>query len=156
MRRIIWFVLGIPLGLIALMALSMGISHVYLAVKTYPEAVDVPNWSVLAQEQIPSIVTLDADGSRRITQLWIVEVNGRAYLRAGDSRWFANLRREPSLDLRIRGVSYACQVERVAEPQQVATVMAAFRAKYPRRSAFFRAIGIATNNVLALGCAGEV
>ena len=156
MKRVAAIVLGLPVLAIGLMGLSMLATQVYLAWKHYPTATQPPNWHALAVEEIPSIVTHDSDGSRRITQLWIAAVGDRAYLRTGESRWFANLNADPELDLRIGGMTYPCRVEVVADSAAKDAVNAAFLAKYPSRSAFFRSVGISTTNVLALTCMGEV
>ena len=97
-------------------------------------------------------MTVDPDKSRRITQVWIANIGQSAYLRTGDSRWFKNLQREPQLELRIGGMSYPCGTQVVTDATTVTNVHEAFRAKYPKRSAMFRAMGVSTNTVLELNC----
>ena len=110
------------------------------------------DWAILAQEEIPSLVTIDADNSRRVTQVWIANIGQNIYLRTGDTRWFQNLQRKPELELRIGGLAYPCVTQTVTESETVAHVHEAFRAKYPKRSAMFRALGVSTNTVIQLNC----
>ena len=152
MKRIITILIAIPITVATLMAVSMGVSHLYLNWKTYPQAREAPDWTVLAQEEIPSLVTFDPDQSRRITQVWIANVGQDAYLRTSDTNWFQNLQRNPTLELRIGGVMFPCATEVISDPDTVDEVHEAFRTKYPRRSAMFRALGVATNTIIELDC----
>ena len=153
--RVLLVTLGLPLALVALMGVTFGVSQVRLYTSEYPSATGVPDWPTLAIEEIPHVVTLDLDGSRRITQLWIAQVDGVAYLRTGDTQWFANLQRDPRLRLRIGGAEYVCEATTLQDARLADRVHAAFRAKYPRRSALFRSVGIQTQTVLKLGCNGD-
>ena len=154
MRRIIQILLAIPLAVLGLMTISFVGSQVYLAWKNYPAANQAPDWNLLAKEEIPSLVTVDPDESRRITQVWIANIGQTAYLRTGDSLWFRNLQRDPELELRIGGMSYPCGTQVVMDTTIAANVHEAFRAKYPKRSAMFRVLGVSTNTVLELDCRG--
>ena len=155
MKRVVVVALMLPVVAVGAVLLSFAVTQTYLVVHDYPIATQAPDWEVLAKEEIPSIVTLDADGSRRVTQLWIAAFGGKAYIRTGDTAWFANLERSPQLDLRIGGTTSPCATRVAHERTEIASVHEAFRAKYPRRSEFFRSIGISTNTVIALTCIGE-
>lgn len=155
MRRFALIALAIPLATLILMATGFVISQVQLSSEVFPAAEREPNWQILAQEEIPSVVTFDADGDRRITQLWIASVNDTPYLRTGNTKWFANLERVPELELRIGGVMYPCRTSVVRDNAKAQQVHDAFYEKYPRRSDFFRTIGITTPTVIALDCSYE-
>ena len=152
LKRTLVVLLAIPGGLVLLMGGAFAIGQLLLSSKSFPPATGKPNWELLAQEEIPSVVTIDPDGDRRITQVWIVAVENLPYLRTSDTKWFANIQRKPVLELRIGGAMYSCGTQVVKDQARAAAVSQAFYAKYPRRSAMFRFFGISTDTVLALTC----
>ncbi len=152
MPRFIFILLAIPATIICLMGLGFVVSQVQLSGKIFPPSNSEPNWQMLTKEEVPSIVTTDANGDKRITQLWIISMDNTAYLRTGNTKWFANLERVPELELRIGGVMYPCRTSVVSDDAKVQEAHETFYAKYPRRSDFFRIIGISTNTVIALKC----
>lgn len=154
MQRLLWICLGFPFGALMLIVLGLFSSQVKLAWQDFPPAHQGPVWSVLNREEIPSIVTLDADGERRLTQVWIAVVANQAYLRTADSVWYENLVRNPRLDLRIAGLRYRCSTRFEQAQERVSAVHQAFRKKYPKRSAIFRLFGVSTPRVIALHCEG--
>jgi hypothetical protein len=89
-----------------------------------------PDWKVLAEESTVEVVTRDPDGDARETTVWLVVVDGVGMIRTGSTRWFANLQRNPSLELRAAGAAYPMRVELVTDTEQIARVQAAFRTKY--------------------------
>lgn len=155
MKKWLSVLLLVPLALVLLLLLSFVLTQVKLRFQEFPPPTSVPDWEVLIQEEIPSVVTRDADGDRRITQVWIAGLDGEPYLRTGDSRWFANLKRDPNLELRIGGVMLRCVVQVVSDEALTTRVHAAFHEKYPQRSKFFRRVGISTPTALALDCPGD-
>ena len=152
MKRFALIGMSIVAGIVGLMVLNGVLTSLYLSWHVYPRAQVAPDWSVLGSEEIPSLVTVDEDGERRITQVWIAVVDGVAYLRTGDSRWFENLERDPHLDLRLSGLTYRCGTRPVEAEGTIETVHQAFYDKYPRRSSMFRLLGVSTPRVLALDC----
>ena len=152
MKRFALIVLTIPLIVLVFMVLGFAVTQVQLSSKDFPKATGKPDWKTLAQEDIPSVVTFDADGDKRITQVWIVSLDGAPYLRTGNTQWFANLERVPELELRIGGVMYLCRTSVIKDRTKAQQAHDAFYAKYARRSDFFRAIGISTDTVIALEC----
>lgn len=95
-----------------------------------PTAEGAPDWAAVGDEKVPRLVTRDADGNERITKLWILVVDGRAYLRTSNSRWNANLEREPRAELWIGERAYPVGVTRVEDPELRARIAAGFREKY--------------------------
>ena len=134
------------------MGIGFVISQVQLSWTEFVSATEPPDVAMLAREEIPSIVTLDANGSQRVTQLWIAAVADRAYIRTGDSQWYQNLQRAPELTIRAAGRSHLCGTKVVKDLAESAAAHNAFRAKYPKRSAFFRTVGVSTNTVISLAC----
>jgi len=73
---------------------------------------------------------LDSDGDGRETKLWIVMIDGEAYLRTNDSRWLANLRRMPLATLRVDDELYPVVGQIMSDPELVEHVDRASREKY--------------------------
>jgi len=86
----------------------------------------------VADRDVVVVVTRDADGARRDTRVWIVALDGRAYVRTGDSRWLANIRRGSPVALRVGDgpEEEAVRAREVDDPGLEARVEAAFIAKY--------------------------
>ncbi len=72
---------------------------------------------VLDKGEVVQLITQDPAGQRRETQLWIAELDGRAYFRAGDSRagWLARLQSSASATLERNG--RAVEIETFVEDQ---------------------------------------
>ena len=56
-----------------------------------PEAREAIDWSAVADEGTPTIVTRDPDGEPRETPIWFVVLEKRAYIRTGGTRCFLAL-----------------------------------------------------------------
>lgn len=85
----------------------------------------------VADRDVVVVVTRDADGARRDTRVWIVALDGRAYVRTGDSRWLANIRRGSPVALRVGdGPEEAVRAREVDDPGLEARIEAAYIAKY--------------------------
>ena len=62
-----------------------------------PPAADTTiDWTAMAEERVPEIVTRDPDGSERVTKRWLVGLDGDGLIRTGDTRWFRNIERADS------------------------------------------------------------
>jgi hypothetical protein len=106
--------------LIAAMALHTLVSQTAQALDT----------TVYAEDSVVEILTVDEDGESRETKIWIVVVDGSAYIRTNDSRWLANIRRNPAVQLRTRGVTDAVLAEIVDSPEMYDRVEEEFKIKY--------------------------
>ncbi len=95
-----------------------------------PAAVEPIDWSAVADEGTPTIVTRDADGDQRETPIWVVVLENQGYIRTGDTRWFANIERDPDVVLRIGGWSYPLRAELLRDDALRESVNRAFREKY--------------------------
>jgi len=86
--------------------------------------------TAIARDPVVQVVTHDEDGSARVTKIWIVAVDGEAYIRTGGTRWGRNVERNANLELRTANGAYDLRVEFVADDGLRARVGQAFREKY--------------------------
>jgi hypothetical protein len=107
-------------------ALRLGIA-LALALPAAARAID---WNAAAGVEVPEVVTADPDGETRTTNVWMVVVDGEGYLRTGDTRWFANLERDPDLVLRVEGTEHPLRAFFVTDAPLRGRVIQAFRDKY--------------------------
>jgi hypothetical protein len=118
---------------------------------TIVEATAPIDWAAVADEGVPEVVTVDPDGDLRETKLWIVVLDGQAFIRTGDTRWFRNIERDPDVTLRIAGVAYPLRAEPVIDGPLRDRIHAAFREKYGFQD---RLVGLTANradaNILRL------
>jgi hypothetical protein len=89
-----------------------------------------PDWSKWAALQTVQVISTDQGGRERTTTVWIVVVDGQAYLRTGRTIWGGNVEREGKLTLKGQPGEYPFRAERISDPSLQEKVMAAFRAKY--------------------------
>ena len=88
------------------------------------------DWSKWADLQTVQVISTDEGGRARTTTVWIVVVDGKAYLRTGRTIWGGNVEREGKLKLKGEPGEYRFQAESITDPSLQEKVMAAFRAKY--------------------------
>ena len=89
-----------------------------------------PDWSKWADLQTVEVISTDEGGRARTTTVWIVVVDGQAYLRTGRTIWGGNVEREGKLKLKGEPGEYQFRAEKITDPSLQEKVMAAFRAKY--------------------------
>jgi hypothetical protein len=77
-----------------------------------------------------TLYTTDASGAEHETPLWVVELDGAQYLRAGDgaSAWLARLRVIP--DVKVERGGEVKRYRAIPEPEQVAAVDTLMAEKY--------------------------
>jgi hypothetical protein len=95
-----------------------------------PKATEPIRWTAVADERVPRIVTVDQDGSERVTKLWLVVLDDQGYIRTGDTRWFRNIQRDPDVTLEIAGVAHPFRAGLVLDDAVRRRVNRAFRDKY--------------------------
>ena len=100
-----------------------------LAVASSTESA-TPEWSKWADLQTVQVISTDQGGRARTTTVWIVVVDGQAYLRTGRTIWGSNVERDGKLKLKGEPGEYQFRAERITDPSLQEKVMAAFRAKY--------------------------
>ena len=108
------------------------------------------SWSPFAEADVVHIVTHDADGAVRDTKVWLVVVDGDAYVRTNDSRWLANIRRGSPVALTLEGVVRPVSAEEQGDAAIRERVEAAYLAKYGRRQRILSALRISEPTVLRL------
>ena len=65
--------------------------------------------------------------------IWVVVVNGTAYIRSYRGRrgkWYAGTRANPTVTLEVNGQSIPGRIAEVTDPAEIAAVSHAFAAKY--------------------------
>jgi len=127
--------------MVGLLGGGLAVTQLVLNNSTYEPATESPLWAVVGSELIPSIVTTDTDGNRRVTPLWIIVMDDIGYLRTSETQWYANLRRDPRLILRIGGQAHTMIAELIDDMDISERVHRAFREKYPYRSQLFSLLG---------------
>ena len=78
------------------------------------------------------VVTGDPGGKDRVTRIWIATVGGVPVLRTGDSRWWANLERDPAIRIRLSGMDHLYRIESVTDFGERVRIDQAFLEKYGR------------------------
>ena len=95
-----------------------------------PVAQEPIDWQAATDRWSLQIVTLDPDDDKRVTRIWLANVDSEASLRTGDSRWWHNLVRDPNCRIRLSGIDYPVRVEFVTEHEEKARIDDAFGEKY--------------------------
>jgi hypothetical protein len=139
------------------LALSIGLVAIVRAVHGAPAAAEMPgvDWKKLAEPDVVRILTIDDDGATRDTKVWITWFDGNAYIRTGDSRWHANLERDPVAVLRSGGVDVQVRVEHVSDERIRARQEEAVREKYGFQAAVLGLFGDGGENLLRLRAVEE-
>ena len=102
-----------------------------LSLVAAPARAAEPDWEKLGDVGRITIITHDQDGDARETTIWLAVVDGQGFIRTSNTRWFANLQRNPSdVVLRIERVEYPLRVEFIENEKLRERVSAAFHAKY--------------------------
>lgn len=79
---------------------------------------------------VVELITMNSNGSARKTKVWVVLVDGEAYLRTNGSRWLKNLQRIPLATLRFDDKDHPVIAEILSDPSWVEKVDQATREKY--------------------------
>jgi len=88
-----------------------------------------------AAGEVVTITTTDAAGARHQTPVWIVEREGKPWLRAGnaESGWVARLRANPKVEIERNGTTTVYLA--APAPEATAEIDALVRAKYGAKDA---------------------
>jgi hypothetical protein len=76
------------------------------------------------------VVTIDEDGSDRVTRIWIATMDGEPVLRTGESRWWNNLQRDASIRIRLSGTDYPYRAESMERFEDKVRIDEIFLEKY--------------------------
>jgi hypothetical protein len=116
-----------------------------------PPAADTAiDWTAVAEEGVPTIVTQDPDGSERVTKLWLVVLDGEGLIRTDDTRWFRNIQRDPNVVFRVGGYAHPLRAELVTDDSLEERANAAFREKYGLQDWMIHPFGEPDKNVIRL------
>lgn len=108
------------------------------------------DWDAHADVSVIEVLTTDPDGDPRETRVWFVRVDGQTYLSTSNSRWLANIRRDPEIRVRVDGVEYPQRAEEVDDPSTRAAVGRASSEKYGLLDRFVGLVRLSPPNVLRL------
>ena len=83
--------------------------------------------------EVVDIETIDANGGKHHTHLWVVDDGGYAWLRAGvpSSSWLLRIDGDPDVHVKRGGVDYHMRAVPVREPAVRDRIHALMREKYP-------------------------
>ncbi|MCP4903600.1 MAG: DUF2255 family protein [bacterium] len=115
MKKLVW--------LACFLTLSCASGSIPVATGPVDPAVIDDHWSL-------HVVTEDADGDERVTRIWIGVLDGDPILRTGDSRWWANLQRDPTIRIRLSGTDHVFRAESVTDPNERIQIDEIFLEKY--------------------------
>lgn len=115
---------GVGVGLLATVAVMI------FAARAGADVVGDPDWSALADVQRVVVVTEEPDGSPRETTAWLAVSQGRGYLRTSGTHWGWNVERNRNVVVRTDDASWLLTVFFVADEDERARAIDAFRAKY--------------------------
>jgi hypothetical protein len=108
------------------------------------------DWSKWSDLPTVEVITTDAGGGLRTTTVWIVVVEGQAYLRTGNTIWGGNVEREGKLKLKGGPGEHQCRAERITDLSVQNKVTAAFRAKYGFRDVISSVIRLGKSRIFRL------
>ena len=102
--------------LLMTLAVYLGVACAGTAPPVSDSAID---WIAVADERVPTIVTLDPNGEERVTKLWLVVLDGQGLIRTSDTRWFGNIQRNPNVLFWVGGHAHPLRAELVADDSLV-------------------------------------
>jgi len=118
MKKLVRIVLGLSVALVGLVVLVFG-----------------AQWFASESGEVVVLYSRDADGGEVATRLWVVDLEGTQYLRAGsDSGWYQRLVAEPGVRLERGDASGSYRAE--SRPQLVAEINRLMREKYAWRDVY--------------------
>ena len=108
------------------------------------------DWTPYREDWVVEIITLDPDGDRRETKVWMVVVDDEGYVRTNDSRWLANIRRFSDVLLRTRGEEEPFSAEVDDGDPLYDRVEEAFKEKYGLMQKIMSAMRVGRPTVIRL------
>lgn len=94
--------------------------------------VGVATWVAGERTEVAVLRTTDGAGAVRETKLWVIDLDGTAWVRVArpERSWFRRLRERPEVELVRHGVARPYRAIEIQDPEMRARVDAAFRDKY--------------------------
>ena len=109
--------------LLAVAALSMVVAQ--------PAASSSPDWQAVSEVEEIQVLTAASEGELRETTIWLVVLDGRAFIRTSSrSGWGDDIERNSEIALRIEGEEYLVGATFIEDEDLRERVTAAFREKY--------------------------
>jgi hypothetical protein len=108
------------------------------------------DWQPFQQEDVVEILTHDEDGATRETKVWIVVLDDTGYVRTGDSRWLANIRRGSEVSLRLGATEIVVDATETEDAELWDRVEQAFKEKYGFMQRVMSALRTRRPTVLAI------
>ncbi len=113
---------AVALGLTAVVAISAACGSARAG---------APDWNAIGDEGTVVLSTTNENGSTRLTTIWLVVVDGEAYIRTSRStRWGGNVEREPDVVLSVGETEFPVRASFVEDEALRARIVASFREKY--------------------------
>ena len=97
---------------------------------TMPVAPAALDWDAADERWSIHVVTVDEDGTDRVTRIWMAVHEGDGVFRTNDSRWWANLNRDARLRVRTDGLDHPFRVEFVEDGPGRVAIDEVFLEKY--------------------------
>ena len=111
----------VALGLIAAIAIAAADSAGAAA----------PDWNAIATEDTVAISTTNENGSARKTTVWLVVLDGEAYIRTSRStRWGNNVERDANVVVSVDDTDHRVRASFVEDEALRARIVETFREKY--------------------------
>ena len=109
----------------------LGFLSVVLTLLATPSvALEGLDFSAYADAKTIMVVTNDEDGDRRETTIWIVVVEGAAYINTGNTTWGENIKRTPRVEVQRGESARLFDVVFVKDRDLRHKIQTAFREKY--------------------------
>ncbi len=93
-------------------------------------ALEGPELADYAKAKTIEVLTHDEDGDLRETTIWIVVLDGAAYINTNATTWGENVERTPRLDVRRAGSTRSFDIRFLEDATERHRVQLAFREKY--------------------------
>lgn len=119
---------GFPVSVGASAACCLAVALAAVAIAQ--PAGSAPGWSRYADVEEISAITADEDGSVRETTIWLAVLDGRGYIRTGNTTWGDNVVRDQAISIRVEGTEIPVQVRFVEDEALRERIVATFREKY--------------------------
>lgn len=101
-----------------------------LACASTPVSTSPLDWAEADERWSIHVVTVDPSGNDRVTRIWMAVEGGDGVLRTNDTRWWANLQREPSIRVRHGGADHVFAVKLVTEQSEKIRIDEVFLEKF--------------------------
>lgn len=89
--------------------------------------------ALASTDEIQLAVTGRASGRKISHPVWFVQDGGALYLlpvKGSDSEWYKNVRKDPTVTLAAKGVTFTAKVTPITDAARVQDIVEKFRAKY--------------------------